>query len=206
MTETSSIAKTSIEEGQVIAGQPLTVNALSRMLGGPTIPKRWKDLRTAITGVKYGEELGLAPLESLYRLYPVNGALACDSKGLNALIHRAGHYLTYTEMTEERCAVTAHRRLESGEYVEVGEFEFTMEDAERAGLDAQDTYQLYPKDMLLARAVSRAAKAAFPDVTTGLLLPEEYGIPSEIDDTEAATAALETILEAEDVGGGEDYA
>ena len=106
MTVTSTIAKTD-QDSLVISDQPLTIKALKNMIGGPTLPKRWKTVSEAITAVKYGEELGLAPLESLYRLYMVNGGLACDAKSLSALIHRAGHYLTFDEMTPKVATVTA---------------------------------------------------------------------------------------------------
>ena len=80
-----------------------------------------------------------------------------------------------------------------------------MEDAERAGLAKQDTYQDYPTDMLAARAVSRAAKLAFPDVTTGLLLPEEIGVSqADIEEGDAALANMENILDAEVVEGDTD--
>jgi hypothetical protein len=62
------------------------------------------------------------------------------------------------------------------ELMEVGSYEFTMEDAEAALLWTQDTYQEYPKYMLYWRAVGMAARFAFSDVTMGLMLPEEIGI------------------------------
>lgn len=198
----SSTAKTDIAvagDGEVLEGKPLTVNTLSKLLGGPTIPKRWKTLGEAITGIKYGEELGLAPLESLYRLYMVNGGIAADSKSLNALIHRAGHVLQQVETSATRGAVKALRRDPyTHELIDVGTYEFTWDDAERAGLAKQDTYQDYPADMLYARAISRAAKFAFPDVTTGMLLPEEIGVnPADIDNDDAAFATVETMLDAD---------
>ena len=195
---TSSKAKTDevvLEESDVsdandmvvVSEQRVTLKTLKKLHGTPTIPKRWKTLSDCVAGVMYGAELGLAPLESLQRMYMVNGGIACDSKGLNSLIHRAGHYLMVEEMSAERAAVKAVRHLPNGEYVEVGVFDFTMEDAERAGLAGQDTYQDYPRDLLMSKAVSRAAKVAFPDVTTGMLTPEELG--GETDATGMALAA-----------------
>lgn len=190
----------------VVSEQRVTMKTLRKLHGTPTIPKRWNTIGDCVAGVMYGAELGLAPLESLQRMYLVNGGVACDSKGLNALIHRAGHYLIVTEMSAERAAVTAMRHLPNGEYAQVGEFDFTMGDADLAGLSKQDTYVDYPRDMLMARAVSRAAKVAFPDVTTGMLTPEEIGgetdrggmaLAADIPDEVAAEALTVAALDAE---------
>ena len=195
-----------------ISDQKMSVNTLKKFIGTPTIPKRWKTLSDAVAGVMYGLELGLAPMESLQRLYMINGALAADGKALAALIHRAGHVLIMEEMSANRGAVTAMRRDPyTHELIEVGIFEFTMEDAELAGLHQQDTYLEYPKDMLYWRAVSRAAKLAFPDVTTGMLMPEELTSDADvvnITEMDVAEAIVVDVLDAKqeaiDMGHGND--
>lgn len=184
-----------------LTDQRVTINTLKKLFGTPSIPDRWKTLSDMVAAVMYGTELGLAPLESLQRLYIVNGGVACDSKGLNALIHKAGHVLVQVEMSDTRGAVKAMRRDPyTQELMEVGTYEFTIEDAERAGLAQQDTYLEYPQDMLMARAISRAAKLAFPDVTTGMLLPQELDndyMGADIGSMDGATAMLEATMEAE---------
>ena len=191
-----------------ISDQHVSVNTLRRFIGTPTIPKRWKQLSDAVAAVMYGIELGLAPMESLQRLYLINGALAADGKALAALIHKAGHVLIMDEMSAKRGAVKAMRRDPyTHELIKVGVFEFTMEDAKLAGLAEQDTYEEYPKDMLYWRAVSRAAKLAFPDVTTGMLMPEELSSDAEvvhITDMDVATVNLEDSLDAQEVDNA-DY-
>lgn len=193
-----------------LSEQPITLTTLKKFIGTPTIPKRWKSLTDALAAVMYGKELGLAPMESLQQLHIINGSVGMSGKALSALIHANGHMLVQVDMSATRAAVKAMRRDPyDHNLIDVGEFEFTWEDAETAGLSKQDTYQDYPKDMLYWRAVSRAAKYAFPDVTTGLLLPEEIGgeyehIPAE----DAALAVAEVVLdakeEAHDVGYGHE--
>ena len=157
----------------------------------------------------YGVELGLAPMEALQRLYIINGALAADGKALAALIHRAGHVLIMEEMSATRGAVKAMRRDPyTHELMDVGIFEFTIEDAQQAGLAEQDTYEEYPKDMLYWRAVSRAAKLAFPDVTTGMLMPEELTSDAEvvhISEMDTAEAIVVDTLDAEVVPSTNEY-
>ena len=192
-----------------LSDQRVTINTLRAFMGTPTIPKRWKTLSDAVAGVMYGIELGLAPMESLQRLYMINGALAADGKALAALIHRAGHVLIMEEMSATRGAVKAMRRDPyTHELIEVGIFEFTMEDAALPGLDTQDTYEEYPKDMLYWRAVSRAAKLAFPDVTTGMLMPEELTSDAEvvhISEADIAEALVVDTLDAEVVPSMNEY-
>ncbi len=208
-TQTDEVAVVDSSDNIIISEQKVSIRTLKRFIGTPSVPKRWKSLSDMIAAVMYGTELGLAPLESLQRLYIINGAVACDSKGLNALIHNAGHVLVYEEMSATRCAIKAMRRDPyTHELIDVGTFEFTWEDAERAELASQDTYQMYPQDMLAARTVSRAGKLAFPDVTTGMLLPQEldesYAVV-DINEEEAATAVLEEILDAEEVFEEREY-
>ena len=110
-----------------ISDQHVSVNTLRRFIGTPTIPKRWKQLSDAVAAVMYGIELGLAPMESLQRLYLINGALAADGKALAALIHKAGHVLIMDEMSAKRGAVKAMRRDPyNHELIKVVVFEFTM--------------------------------------------------------------------------------
>jgi len=182
-----------------IQDQVVTLKTLKQFIGTPSIPERWKSVSDMVAAVLYGKELGLAPMESLQRLYVIGGGVAADGKALNALIHRAGHVLVMDEMSATRGAVKAMRRDPfTKELMEVGVFEFTWDDAVTAGLAGQDTYEDYPKDMLYWRAVSRAAKLGFPDVTTGMLLPEELGAPmSHIPADDAAVHTVASIMEGE---------
>ncbi len=189
-----------------LVDQAITLTTLKQFIGTPSVPKRWKTLSDMVAAVLYGKELGLAPMESLQRLYVIDGNVAADGKALNALIHRAGHILVMDEMSATRGAVQAMRRDPyTHDLIEIGVFEFTMEDAERAGLAGQDTYEDYPQDMLYWRAVSRAAKLAFPDVTTGMLTPEELGAPLvHIPADDAAVHTVASILEGEVIDMNEE--
>lgn len=184
-----------------VTGQAITVNTLRKFIGTPSIPKRWKSMSEIIAGIKYGEEIGLLPMTSLQVLYVVGGGVAMMGKAMAALITAHGHVLIVDEMSAKRGAVTGMRRDPyTHELINIGTFEFTWEDAEAAGLDKEDTYQDYPKDMLYWRAVSRCAKLGFPEVITGYLLPEEIGDGfAVIDAAEAAVAHLDAVLDVEEV-------
>ncbi len=72
---------------------------------------------------------------------------------------------------------------------EEGEFPYTIDDAKRAGLVGKDTWQKFTKNMLRAAAIREAARAYFPDVTSGVYMPDELRDRDEHgDDADAANA------------------
>ena len=168
--------------------------------------------------------MGIGPMMSLTQLYIVDGQVALEGKTMLALIYKAGHKVHIT-LSAEKATVAAYRwdnrafphDIDRGAYYEAGVFEFTWEDAIRAGLSENNNYQNYPTDMLGWKAVARAARFVYPDVLLGGYTPEDVGIetPAEqfeqsddivIEDelTEAeATENLEDILDAEVVTGEE---
>lgn len=179
-----------------IAGTPITVQTLSKLINTPTIPKRWETVADCVAGIKVGEELGIAPLHSLGELYIVNGKVSMSGKAQMALILRAGHLIIVKEMRALKAVVTAKRRDPyTHELIDVGDYDFSWEEAEQAGLAKQDTYQDYPRDMLLWRAIGRAARFAFSDVTMGLMLPSELGLDPALDAADTEIGGTPVSLE-----------
>jgi hypothetical protein len=174
-----------------ISDQPLTIKALQNMLAGSTLPDRYEYVGDAIATIKVGSEVGLPPMTALMELYVVNGSVGMSGKAMQSLVFRAGHMIIKTEMTPERAAVRAMRYIpQLNEHMDMGEYEFTIEDAERAGLTEKSNYESFPKDMLLWKAVARAVRFVFPDVIMGYL-PSEIGVDVEEYDPEAGVLAIE---------------
>lgn len=192
---------------------PITTNTLSGLLGQPTVPKRYESVADMIATVLIGREMGLAPMTSLNELFVVNGQVGMSGKAMLALVHRAGHRIDIKISPTGATAVAHRRDPETKELVEVGTFEFTDEDAERAKLMGKNTYKQWPQVMMGWRAVGLAVRFAFSDVITGALLPQEIvglegesydALPDEAvavtdldDDSEVADLAEE--LDAEEV-------
>jgi len=158
------------------ASQLAISNTDIKVLGNlmPTMPQHIKNMPDAVATMIVARELGLAPLSSFPDLFIVNGNIGMTSKLMLALVLNAGHRLDVIEMTADTATLSAKRRYD-GVWEEVGVFTFTQEDAERANLWVKETYQYYPADMLMNKAVARAVRFAFPDVLRGY-------VPDEMED------------------------
>jgi hypothetical protein len=120
------------------------------------------------TIVLAGRELGLEPLQSLRTMSFVNGRLCMAVQLQLALARqRAGVQIEQLEETDTRCTVTLRRGEERITCT------YTLDDAKRAGIDRQNNWQKYPKQMLRWRAIGDALRIIAPDVVMGLLSPEE---------------------------------
>jgi len=128
----------------------------------------------------WGRELGVGFFTSIYELYLVNGQASMQGKLMLGLVWRAGHKITVS--IEETKSIIHCWRREDGVLEHMGDIEFTVEDANRAGLMEKGTYQQYPKSMLTWRAVSLAARIYYPDVILGIgYIPEELNIDAPVE-------------------------
>ena len=164
----------------------------------PTMPDHIETLQDAVATMIVARELGLAPLSAFPDLMIINGAVGMTSKLMLALVLKAGHKSVVREMTDEKAVIEGFRKFD-GEWESVGLFEFTEDDAIQANLMPKDTYQLYPADMLMNKAVARMVRFGFPDVIRGY-------VPDEIEDITGVTfphdahlGPLEEVIDAEEV-------
>ena len=164
---------------------PVTAKTLQMLQLTPTVPKRYQNSQTGwqdmLSAVLVGREIGIGPMESIHSLYLVNGQVAMTGKLMSGLVHRAGHQIKLKTAKDSITAIGYRRDYVTHELTEVGQWTFGKEDAERAGLDAKDTYQSDPHTMYMWRAVSMLCRIFFPDVISGMAgyVPEELGIETE---------------------------
>jgi len=140
----------------------------------PTLPHQIESIQDAAATYLVCRDLGLPFMTSVGDLMVVNGTVGMTSKLMLALILRAGHRCD-VEMSDKEATATCFRKFDTDEWIQVGKYTFTWEDAERANLAVKDVYELYPADMLANKAVARAARFAFPDVLRGY-------VPDEMED------------------------
>ena len=127
-----------------------------------------------------GRALRVDPIVALNNIYVVNNKPTCESKLLAGLIFRehGPNAIRYVDLTDERAVIDFTR---SGG--ETQRFIFTMDDAERAGLAKKGgVWAQYPQFMLRHRCMSMGGNAVFPDVTCGMITPEEVGLAVKVDD------------------------
>ena len=136
----------------------------------PTMPKHIETLSDAVATMIVARELGLAPLSSFPDLMVINGSVGMTSKLMLALVLKAGHRVDVVEMTDTKAELDAWRKYD--EWIKVGTFTFTMDQADTAELSQKDTYVMYPADMLMNKAIARMVRFAFPDVLRGYV-PDE---------------------------------
>lgn len=127
--------------------------------------------------VQTGMELGFSLMRSLSAVIIVNGRPGLYGEAVLALIHDRGvcsrpPVLTVEGEGDQRRGVCRFQRKDMPEPIETT---FSVADAKKAGLwnKSNSAWQTYPDDMLIWRALARAAKRYFSDVTFGLALKEE---------------------------------
>lgn len=117
-----------------------------------------------------GRELGLPPMTSLRSVFLVNGKVGLDASMQLALMKRAG--IRHEWLADGSDCKFARLKVErNGEapYEQV----YSIDDAKRAGLAGNGSWQKHTPAMLRARCVSAAARAYAPDVLSGVYAPDE---------------------------------
>lgn len=151
---------------------------------GDLVPRDYRGSPERILlAIQYGAELGLTPMASLQTISVINGRTTLWGDGLLAVCQGhplwAGHkeYFTGTPGADDWTAVCeVYRRGEEKPH----SCEFSVGQAKRAKLWQKDTYQSYPRRMLMMRARGFALRDAFSDALRGVISREEAeDYPSE---------------------------
>lgn len=137
------------------------------------LPAHIKTPAAAAAIILKGRELGIPPMQALSGIAVIQGKPTAGSELMLALLYRdhGDGALWFVESTETACRVSYARRG----WPERRDYQFTIDDAKRAGLLTNATWTKYPAAMLRARAISAVARMAFPDSIGGMYTPEELG-------------------------------
>lgn len=151
--------------------------------------------------MELADALDVSLAQAITGITVIQGKPTMSAEMMRALVLRAGHRFTVTEMTDKAVTVTVARKEWPDD---VQQFTFSMADAQHAGLAKSATYQKHPKAMLLARATSMACRAVFPDVVSGMgYTPDEIGHdtpPARTVDTSRLTPKRSHSVTVEQVG------
>ena len=120
--------------------------------------------------VMRGHELGLPPVASMENLFVINGKTGMGAALIGTLIKKSPKYnYLVTEHDDTHCVIEF---TEDGQ--PIGTSSFSMQDAERAGLvKPRSPWTTYPRNMLLARALSNGARWYCPDAFQGSIYTDE---------------------------------
>jgi hypothetical protein len=138
------------------------------------LPASIKTTEQAIAIILKGKEVGFPPMQAFSHINVINGKPAISAEGMNYLIRKTHPRarISILKRTDAVCEIKAQRHSDEAPVL----FSFTMDDAKRAALLANPSWQKYPKAMLFARCFSEMARTLFPDAIGGIsYTPEEMG-------------------------------
>ena len=172
------------------------------MAGSSLLPESYrKQPANLLWAMEMADALDVSLAQAITGITVIQGKPTMSAEMMRALVLRAGHRFTVTDMTDKSVTVTVARKEWPDD---VQQFTFTMADAQHAGLAKSATYQKHPKAMLLARATSMACRAVFPDVVSGMgYTPDEIGHdtpPARTVDTSRLTPKRSHSVTVEQVG------
>lgn len=118
----------------------------------------------AIVKVQAGLELGLEPFAAMQGIDIVQGKPRMNASLQAGLIKKSGRYnYKVLEHSEQACKLEFYEKW-GDSWQSIGTSEFSMKEAQQAGLAAKDNWKKHPKNMLFARALSNGAKWYCADV------------------------------------------
>lgn len=131
------------------------------------------DPAKAVVKILAGREMGIGPMASMQGIHIIEGKPTLSANLLAAQVkrHPAYDYIP-RQVTDEGAAIEFFQNGDP-----IGTSEFTMADAQKAGIAGKQNFRKYPKAMMFARALSQGVRWYCPDVTAGspAYVPEELG-------------------------------
>ncbi len=147
------------------------------------VPSSFKGKKEDIfVAIEFGTMIGLNPMQALTNISVINGRPSIWGDAALALVKASGkmEYIKEYFKDEETAVCETKRKDEPVAVVR----EFSIKDAQNAGLLGKDTWKKYPKRMLQMRARAWALRDAYPDVLSGIQIVEEMQDAEIVEETE----------------------
>lgn len=152
-----------MEENQLMISQGMELGKIFADSGV------FPDIKSASQGyikILAGRELGLSPMQSLNSFYFVGGRLGITANTIGSLIKKSNKYdYTIKKHDDTECTIVFNRIKDDKEIL-LGESQFTIKDAAKAGIVNGVNWKNYPRNMLYARAIMNGARWYCPDIMT----------------------------------------
>ena len=144
---------------------------------------------SVFAAILYGSELGLGAMQALNSIHVIEGKPSMSPELMRALVARAGHRLDVKLASNDKVVLWGKRADNDSEAT----VEWSMKDAQQAGLAGRGAWKTYPRAMLLARATSEICRMIFADVVAGLsYTPEEASSIAGVEWTDTPVDPLQT--------------
>jgi hypothetical protein len=127
-----------------------------------------KSAEAAFAKMLVGLDLGLSPTQALMGVHMVEGKPQISSAVLAGFVRQSSEYeYEVAEHDDEHCVIGFYRR--DPELQLLGMSEFSLDDAERAGLvKDRGAWRKYPRNMTFARAMSNGVRWYCADLLGGV--------------------------------------
>lgn len=153
----------------------------------------FSDVKTkaqAVAKILAGRELGLGPIVSMTKIYMVKDKITLGVEVMGSLIKKSGTYDYFVKkLTNNECELEFYK-IEGGKRTVIGTSSFCILDAQKAGVAHGDNWKKYPRNMLMARAISNGARWYCPHLISGAYIPEELGAPVDAKTGEMKVAEI----------------
>lgn len=155
-----------------LAVQPQSVSEMREIakiafacgIGGVKSPEE------AFMRILFGQERGFTAAQSLELVFIVNGKPGVEAKTIvgRCLQYSECEYFEPVEVTAVRSTWKTKRKGRDEQKVT-----WTIEMAQRAKLTEKDIWKQYPENMLQWKAAMNLARQVYPEIVTGLHVPDE---------------------------------
>lgn len=125
-----------------------------------------------IMSIMAGAELGLPPFASIRGVHIVSGKPILAAATMVGIVLGSGLAEYFSQVDATPTSVTFETKRRGAPAPQ--RCTWTIDDAKRAGIH-KNTWLLYPRQMLAARASAELARSAYPDVCAGVCDPDEVG-------------------------------
>ncbi len=171
-----SLAKVQLPE-QSRAFEPGSIQEAFQLAGilvkSKLLPDSVTTPEAAFAIIATGRELGLTAMQSLRSIHVVKGRTILSADLVAALVKSRRDVCSYFQLVESTTERATYETQRVGE-PKPTTMSFTMDDAKRAGVTANGTWQKYPQAMLRARCITGLARAVYPDLAMGIYDPDEF--------------------------------
>ena len=150
------------------ADLPAIFELAKHLVPSGMLPDHVKTPGQAVAIILAGRELGMPPMRSLRSLVLVKGKVVESADSQLARFKADGGKASFTHLDDTRAVL----KLTHPNGDEHGEA-FTIDDAKRAGLMSNPTWQKYPKAMLRSRVITAGLKSIGWDGAVGNYDPDE---------------------------------